>query len=204
MEGKEEQRMAEAHQEQTTQAAPETQRAQGQHLTPQETLVAKDTFLRAFGIMGNVRAACIQANVSRETVYKWLKRDKKFATAYNEYAVPDSVDFLESEAFRRAVQGVEEPVISHGEVVYDDDGNIVTVKKYSDALLMFLLKARAPQKYRERPPQVEVTNNTITITEHKDRLLEKLRALPEPETVIAEAEVREEPTMPSREGPVEP
>lgn len=62
---------------------------------------------------------------------------------------------LEAEARRRAMDGVDEPVYHKGEVV----GH---VRKYSDTLLIFLLKAHRPHKYRdnykiEHGGQVEVT-----------------------------------------------
>ena len=51
-------------------------------------------------------------------------------------------ELLEAEARRRAAMGVEEPVFYKGQVV----GHI---RKYSDNLLMFLLKAHWPEKFRE-------------------------------------------------------
>jgi hypothetical protein len=52
------------------------------------------------------------------------------------------VPTLESEARRRAVDGVDEPVFHKGRICG-------TVRKYSDALLMFLLRGNAPEKYKE-------------------------------------------------------
>jgi hypothetical protein len=49
---------------------------------------------------------------------------------------------LEGEAVRRAYHGVEEPVFCKGV-------QCGVVRKYRDKLLMFLLKARNPAKYRE-------------------------------------------------------
>ena len=49
---------------------------------------------------------------------------------------------LEYEAVRRAYHGVAEPVFYNGV-------QCGSVTKYSDKLLMFLLKARNPAKYRE-------------------------------------------------------
>jgi hypothetical protein len=64
------------------------------------------------------------------------------------------------------VEGVERPVIHRGQVAtawVDEDGNYVpegspyavrrvplTILEYSDTLLIFLLKAARPEKYRER------------------------------------------------------
>jgi len=61
----------------------------------------------------------------------------KFAKAW-ERAVEDAVDVLRAEAFRRAVQGVEEPVFHRGR-------EIAVVRKYSDQLLGLLLRAHAPE-----------------------------------------------------------
>jgi hypothetical protein len=52
------------------------------------------------------------------------------------------VTALEDEAHRRAFDGTLEPVFHQG----DECG---TVRKYSDTLAIFLLKAHAPDKYRE-------------------------------------------------------
>lgn len=58
---------------------------------------------------------------------------------------------LEQEAYRRAVEGVEEPVYQGGELVG-------TVRRYSDKLLEFLLRGRRPQVYRENAgPDAPVT-----------------------------------------------
>ena len=53
-----------------------------------------------------------------------------------------ATDTLEMEARRRASLGVEEPVYYQGQVVG-------YVRKYSDVLLMFLLKAQRPEKFRD-------------------------------------------------------
>ena len=50
---------------------------------------------------------------------------------------------LEDEAIRRAREGVDEPVFYKGEHC----GN---VRRYSDTLLIFMLKARKPDVYRKR------------------------------------------------------
>ena len=52
-------------------------------------------------------------------------------------------DALEDEALRRAFHGSERPVFQGKELVG-------YVRDYSDTLLIFMLKARRPEKYRER------------------------------------------------------
>jgi hypothetical protein len=111
------------------------------------------------------------AKVGRRTVYDWLE-DKAFKALYDE-AHEDALDQLEEEARRRAVDGVLEPLVSAGKLV-------TTVKKYSDALLITLLKGKRPDTFRERheytgkdgkPIQVEQINE-MTDAEMKARMLE--------------------------------
>ncbi len=82
--------------------------------------------------------------MSRRSAYDWRKEDQEFA---NEWDAAEALgtDLLEDEARRRAAQGVDEPVFWKGEVKG-------FVRKYSDVLLIFMLKARRPEKYRETPP----------------------------------------------------
>jgi len=96
--------------------------------------------LRATG--GNVSKACAVLGLARQRVYEWREADKDFAVAWDE-AVEFGTDELEEEARRRAFAGVDEPVFYQGE-------ECGAVRKYSDTLLIFLLKGRKPDKYRER------------------------------------------------------
>jgi hypothetical protein len=59
-----------------------------------------------------------------------------------EAAKEEACEQLEREALRRAVSGVEEPVYHNGKVV----GNI---RKYSEVLLIFLMKGAMPGRYRD-------------------------------------------------------
>ena len=68
-----------------------------------------------------------------------MKRDPEFAAAVAE-AEESSTAALEVVAFERALNGVEEPVVSQGVVV-------TTVRRYDNNLLMQLLRARDPARY---------------------------------------------------------
>jgi len=57
------------------------------------------------------------------------------------------IDELEAAARQRAVEGIEHPVTSGAKLV----GNGVTRRRYSDRLLIMLLKAYLPDKYCKRP-----------------------------------------------------
>lgn len=91
-----------------------------------------------------VSQACEAAGVGRSTVYDRRKVDEEFAAAWDAIA-ESTTELLEQEAFRRAHDGwIERPIL-------DEDGNeIGQVRKFSDTLLIFLLKARRPHIYRER------------------------------------------------------
>lgn len=99
-------------------------------------------FLDALARTGNVSESATLAGIGRSAAYDWRRDDSTFAADW-EAAVDEAADRMEREALRRAVEGVDEPVFYQGEEV----GH---VRKYSDTLLIFLLKAARPEKYRER------------------------------------------------------
>jgi hypothetical protein len=99
-------------------------------------------FLKELGRSGNISAAARKAGVSRSHAYAMRSTDIDFASEWTD-ALENAVDSLEAEARRRAVDGVDSPHFHQGNIAG-------TVKKYSDSLLMFLLKAHRPERYRER------------------------------------------------------
>ena len=61
-----------------------------------------------------------------------------------------ATEVLEAEARRRAVTGVRRLKFDKGQAIIDPEtGEPYVELDYSDVLLIFLLKARAPEKYRE-------------------------------------------------------
>lgn len=101
----------------------------------------KTAFLAAFAQCATVSSAAEAARVHRNQHYRWLQ-DPEYQQAF-EQARETAVDALEAEAVRRAVHGRNEPVYYQGKVVG-------TVQRYSDILLIFLLKGAMPAKYRDR------------------------------------------------------
>lgn len=83
----------------------------------------RDAFLKAYERLGTITHAAKEAGVSRRTVYNWQQADEDFALAMHDCREQVTED-LEREAVRRAKDG-------------------------SDTLLIFLLKANRPEKYRE-------------------------------------------------------
>ena len=108
----------------------------------------KALFIEAFRKAGTIWGAARAVGISRGSVYDWKENDPEFAQAFQE-ADEEITELLETTAIQRAVEGVSQPVVYKGRVVRDKDGQPVEARReHSDALLMFLLKARRPEKYR--------------------------------------------------------
>ena len=128
------------------------------------TQAKRRAFLAAYGQMGNITLAAEAAHVHRRTHYVWLEQDHAYKQAFAE-AHERAMDVLEAAAYRRAVEGLDEPVIYQGKlqgIYVDAEGRTVTaytpgatlipltVKKYDTTLLIFLLNGGRPEKFRER------------------------------------------------------
>lgn len=96
-------------------------------LTPKKKASAgewKTVLLRVLAKTANVRASCQAANVSRQVAYQHRTEDAVFREQW-EMALEEALELLEEAARKRAM-------------------------KSSDVLLIFLLKAHRPEKYREQ------------------------------------------------------
>lgn len=113
-------------------------------------------FLAALSETANVTKAMKVAGLSRAGLYYWLNDDPEFKARFLE-TVEMATDSLEDEAVRRAHEGLDKPVYQGGKLV----GH---VREYSDTLLIFLLKARRPEKYRERYEHTGPNGGPIQIT----------------------------------------
>jgi len=111
-----------------------------------------------------------------------LRADPDFARLVAE-AQAEGTAVMEAEATRRAMVGVSEPVYHNGEVVGHR-------KVYSDSLIQFLLRARDPERFKERR-QVEVSGHDLPdrLVEARKRAREQRRQLRD--DTVEEAEYRE-------------
>lgn len=120
----------------------------------------KKAFLEAFKQIGVIAPAAAHCGISRHAVRMARLRDPKFAADFDE-ALETSTERLEAVAFSRASRE----------------------KEPSDVLLIFLLKARKPEVYRETrfalqhsgpnegPIQTHVTGSVLVLpAEEIDRL----------------------------------
>jgi hypothetical protein len=103
------------------------------------TAAAKVTVTNLLAAGSSITDAAKAVGRSRRTLHEWRDRDPKFAEAWAD-AIESGTDQLETEARRRAVEGVDEPMVSAGKLV-------CTVRKYSDTLLLALLRAHRPEKF---------------------------------------------------------
>lgn len=149
----------------------------------------RQAFLAALAQTGVISAAAKAAGVDRVTAYRWREADPEFAEAC-ESALEEAADAIELEARRRAVEGIEEPVLHQGAPTYlyqldetghpvmDENGKpkllldeqgrprVLTIKRYSDSLMALVLKGNKPDKYREKQDinltgQIEVASAII-------------------------------------------
>lgn len=107
-------------------------------LTPKK----RQQFLGLVANGASITRAARSIRMSRQYMYELRVKDLTFAADWDT-AEEEGTDLLEDEAARRAAEGVDEPVFYKGVVAG-------VVRKYSDTLLIVLLKARRPDKYRER------------------------------------------------------
>ena len=122
----------------------------------------RQKFLDLLRQHGNVTLAAEALGFERTTVYVHRAQNESFASEWDA-AIAEAADRLEAEAWRRAVEGVDEPVF--GRVAKDKDGQIGTIRRYSDALMARLLSAHKPEKYRERKEVQLGGSLDIAITE---------------------------------------
>lgn len=106
-------------------------------------------FLNVLECTGNVRHACRAVGISRQNAYSVRKRNAAFAEAWD-LALEMASDRLQEEAWRRAVEGVERPVMYRGRPVLGPDGEPLMERHFSDILLDRLLRLMRPEKYRDR------------------------------------------------------
>ncbi len=103
---------------------------------------AKEKFLEVVRTTCNVSEAARSIGMARQSLYDARNRDSQFARGWDQ-AIEEAADCLEREAWRRAVEGWEEPVFYQGK-------EVGAVRKYSDRMLELLLKGHRPEKFKDR------------------------------------------------------
>jgi len=115
---------------------------------------AKDVFLGAFKVSGDLHASAEAAAVTRLTVQKWLEHDEQFSLQYNQ-ARAEIVENLEATAIERARTGGQfvRKVYRAGQLIEE-----VHEWRPSDAALIKLLTSLKPEVYGEK---IAITQTSI-------------------------------------------
>ena len=92
----------------------------------------------------STREACDHVGVTRKDVRAYRKDHQDADDDYRE-ARGYSNEQMVNTFVKLAIEGVEEPLVSAGKLVRDDNGEIVTVRKYSDRLLARGLELYTPE-----------------------------------------------------------
>jgi hypothetical protein len=100
----------------------------------------------------NITASAAAIGVSRQHVHHLRRTRKDFAKSWDD-AIQQATDALEAAARGRAIDGFQRPIYQRGELVGHETC-------YSDALMITLLKAHRPEKFRDKgfdlPPGSEI------------------------------------------------
>jgi len=126
------------------------------------TSAKKDKFLKALAQGASVTKAAQRAGFARQYAYELRDEDEEFAEAWD-VAVEAGTDALEDEAVRRGKEGVRKPVYQGGKLAG-------YVREYSDTLLIFMLKGRRPETFKERVEQTHRGNIGIGVSAQRSDL----------------------------------
>jgi hypothetical protein len=135
-------------------------------------------FLDCLKNNGNITQSARCAGVTKANVYFAMRRHPQFRKAVDA-ALEESHDLIRAEAQRRAIQGVNEPVIWQGqmqghwvdvngkECLPGTEGGLfipLTVKRYSDMILKVLLQSFVKGCKQEPVTVINNTTNNTTQT----------------------------------------
>jgi hypothetical protein len=141
-------------------------------------------FLAAFAVTGTISGAAKAADIDRDRHYRWLEEDASYPERFDS-ARETFADRIESEAFRRAVEGVSRVRFNGGRVMLNEDGTPLIEQEYSDTLMAMLLKAKRPTEYRERATHeitgrdggpIQLEDARARLAGELDRIAERQRA----------------------------
>ena len=150
-----------------------------------KTWARQEAYLAAYATCGRVFQAAEIAEVTPRSVSYWVSADsfsfeKRYTAARLQY-----LELMEAEADRRAIEGIDHPVVHKGKIT-------ATYKQYSDNLLMFRMKKLDPAYRDSFNLTVDVPDEfAIWMRTKQTKDLEARKALPEPE--ILEHEPKDEP-----------
>jgi hypothetical protein len=108
----------------------------------------QERFLQAYVITCSVQRASRLAKVRLHAHSNWMQEDPTYPGRFRQ-ARELAAQTLEDAAVRRAIEGVRRPILYKGKPVYIR-GEPQYQIEYSDQLLILLLKANNPEKFKDR------------------------------------------------------
>lgn len=122
--------------------------------TKKFTPEVQEVFLQVLEDTASPKQAAQVCGISRRLAFEYKQNDLGFRRRW-EQSIQIAMDALLEEAYRRAVVGVDEPVIYQGQVSTERDPHTgeqraLTVKKHSDRLLEVMLKFHYGDEMAER------------------------------------------------------
>lgn len=129
-------------------------------------------FLAAYAECGVVGRALKAAGIGNTNAHSiWMRTVKDYRKRFLA-AVEEAADNLEAEARRRAVKGLIRYKFFKGEpILHPETKEPYYEIEYSDTLLIFLLKAMRPEKYREQMDQYHHHDGVIGVTALRQEIL---------------------------------
>lgn len=109
------------------------------HPTKADLAQRQGLFLEAFAQCGNITESARLVGLERSSHYKWLANDPDYPAKFKD-AFEQACDKLEHEAWRRGVEGWDEPVFQGGQ-------EVGVIRRYDSGLLKALLRAHLPNRY---------------------------------------------------------
>ena len=120
------------------------------------TIVKQRAFIKSYkGFIGD---AAEEAGISRRCHSRWMETDRRYARRFRDVE-QDHIESLELECDRRAVEGF--------------GGKL----RFSDALLMFRLRALAPDRYRDHGDTNIVVPIAVSTESPGGKLVEMMNAI---------------------------
>lgn len=123
---------------------------------------AKKKFIDVLRQTGNKPLAAKACGFTLRAFYNHYKSDEAFHDEWDE-AVQESNGILEREAWRRALEGTEKPIMYKGQVIGKE-------REYSDRLLEFLLMGNMPEKYARNKMEITGKGGTPLIPEQTNNI----------------------------------
>ncbi len=126
--------------------------AKRRHMPRAKTLALQRLFLEQFANIGVITAASKLCGVDRAMHYRWLQDKEKYPEYGGQFleASEMAADRAEAEMVRRGIIGWEEPVFGKLPGKETGTGKVGSRRMFSDRMLELCLKARRPEKFRER------------------------------------------------------